>query len=80
MGEVVELRVLARVDKVEIRSNHDGDGHVVSTKRIHLLNALSVEQVGDLEGGRPRLRGDCAWEVEARGQARVMALVRDVRE
>jgi hypothetical protein len=45
MGDVVELRVKVRVDKVEFSSKHDGDGNVVETKRVHQLTALSVEQV-----------------------------------
>jgi len=48
MGEIIELRVLARVDKVEFASKHDGDGNVIETKRIRQLNALSVEQMTEV--------------------------------
>jgi hypothetical protein len=60
MGDVVELRVLARVDKLEFVSKHDGDGNVTETKRIHRLSALTVEQTGDVD---PKFD-----EVDARGQ------------
>lgn len=49
MGDVVELRVLARVDKLEFSSKHDGEGNVTETKRIHRLSALSVEQAGEVD-------------------------------
>lgn len=57
MSEVVELRVLARVDKVTIASKHDADGNVVETKRTHQLTAMSVEQLGEVDDSFTKVDG-----------------------
>lgn len=45
--DVLELRVLARLDKVEFPYTRDRAGNVKGVKRVHHASAISVEQVLD---------------------------------
>jgi hypothetical protein len=47
--DMLELRVLARLDKVEFTYTRDRDGNVKGVKRVHHASATSVEQVPDTQ-------------------------------
>jgi hypothetical protein len=44
-GETVELRVIARVDEIDLVDMHDEYGTVKMTKRIHKAKPISVERL-----------------------------------
>jgi hypothetical protein len=43
--DVVELRVVAQLDKVEFVSKRDNSGKIVSVKRVHHASSVAVEQI-----------------------------------
>jgi hypothetical protein len=49
--DVVELRVLARLDKVEFSYTRDKDGRIKGVARMHHLTPLSIEPVEPVEPG-----------------------------
>ncbi|HTE63376.1 MAG TPA: hypothetical protein VK631_23675 [Solirubrobacteraceae bacterium] len=47
--DIMELRVLARLDKVEFAYTRDRQGAIKAVKRVHFASATSVEQVLDAQ-------------------------------
>lgn len=45
--DVIELRVLARVDKVEVVLTRDGDGGIKDIKRVHHFTPLKIERASE---------------------------------
>jgi hypothetical protein len=57
VDDLVELRVLARVDKVEFTTIRDGDGAIQGMKRLHHLTMIKVEQLGDVDSAFTEVDG-----------------------
>lgn len=74
IDEMVELRVMARVDNLSFPTKRDGDGKLMQVTRTHHMTFVSIEQLGDVAAEFAEIDGRDAGAELTKLRARIAEL------